>query len=131
MTNHLRRSIEVTGLGHGGLPIPAAARIGPFVATGAVRGVDPATGELSKDISEQVRRMFQNLEAIVQAAGAAADDILKLTIWICDDTARPAINDEWVRLFPDPHSRPARHILRYQLGGGMLIQCEALAVASN
>jgi 2-iminobutanoate/2-iminopropanoate deaminase len=124
-----RRSIDVEGLGHGDLPIPAAARVGSLVATGGVRGVDRMTGKMPTDLSEQVRLMFENLLVILQAAGATRDGILKLTIWIRNHDARAAINREWLAMFPDEHSRPARHIMLYELGGGMLVQCEALAVA--
>lgn len=125
-----RRSIHVEGLEHGTLPIPNASRIGPFIATGGIRGVDPKTRVMPPDVAGQTTLMFANLRAIIEAAGADCGAILKLTIWIADPAAREAINVEWLKLFPDPHSRPARHILSYQLPAGMLVQCEALAVAA-
>lgn len=128
MISH-RRSIEVQGLGHGALPIPAASRIGPFIATGGIRGVDPATGEIPTGLADQVIHMFDNLRRIVEAAGVGCDRILKLTVWVKTDDARPLIDAAWVAMFPDPHARPARHTLNYDLRGGMLVQCDALAVA--
>lgn len=124
-----RHSIHVAGLEHGKLPIPNASRIGPFIATGGIRGVDPKTRVMPDDVAGQTALMFANLRAIIEAAGASCDDILKLTIWIADPAAREAINVEWLKVFPDEHSRPARHILSYELPAGMLVQCEALAVA--
>lgn len=79
-----RRSIHVDGLGHGQQPIPSAARIGPFLATGGVRGVDPATGRMPDEVEAQARWMFRNLAAIVEAAGMTCDDILKVTVWVAD-----------------------------------------------
>lgn len=125
-----RHSIHVAGLEHGKLPIPNASRIGPFIATGGIRGVDPKTRVMPDDVAGQTALMFANLRAIIEAAGASCDHILKLTIWIADPSAREAINVEWLKLFPDEHSRPARHILSYELPAGMLVQCEALAVAT-
>lgn len=129
MSQLQRRSIEIAGHAHGDLPIPAGSRVGPFVATGGVRGVDPKSGALPSDLSQQVRFMFENLAAIVTAGGASVDTILKVTIWIRAPEARTAINQQWVKWFPDPHARPTRHILNYDLPGGMLVQCEALAIA--
>ena len=126
-----RRSIHVEGLGHGKQPIPCAARIGPFVATGGVRGVDPATGEMPDGVGTQVALMFRNLRAIVEAAGVACDDILKVTVWVADPEARDHVNVEWIAMFPDPDSRPARHTVARDLPAGMLVQCEALAVAGS
>jgi 2-iminobutanoate/2-iminopropanoate deaminase len=123
-----RTSIEVEGLGHGGLPIPAASRIGNFVATGGVRGVDPKTGKMPDDVTEQAALMFANLRLILAAAGAGPEHVLKMTVWIKAPEARVAVNEEWVKMFPDSSARPARHTLNYDLPGGMLVQCDALAV---
>lgn len=123
-----RRSIVVDGLGHGANPIPAASRVGPFIATGGVRGVDISSGEMPAEASAQVDLMFSNLETILSAGGAGLNDVLKVNIWLATPDARPAVNEAWVRAFPDPASRPARHILNYALGHGMLVQCDALAV---
>lgn len=125
----MRQSIEVPGLSHGDLPIPSASRVGQLIATGGVRGVDPANGQMPPDLETQTRLMFENLRRVVEAGGASCDSILKLTIWIAVPEARAAINVAWLRMFPDAHARPARHILNYALPGGMLVQCEALACA--
>jgi 2-iminobutanoate/2-iminopropanoate deaminase len=126
-----RVSIHVEGLNHGELPIPAASRIGPFVATGGVRGVDRKTHQLPEDPAIEAELMYDNLVAILAAAGATPAQILKLTIWIADGSLRPIVNPGWLRLFPDPGSRPARHVLIYDLPGKMKIQCEALAVIAD
>lgn len=127
----MRRSIIVEGLGHGSNPIPPASRVGPFIATGGIRGVDPATGVMPDDLGEQVRLMFANLKILIEAGGGTLDGVLKMTFWIRSPEARPLINAEWVRAFPDETSRPARHLLTYELGHGMLVQCDALAVAAG
>lgn len=122
-----RRSIEVAGLEHPGLPIPAASRVGPLLATGGIRGVDRETGTMPADMAGQTELMFANLRAIVEAGGGSIDRIVKVTVWIAVPEARAAVNDVWVKLFPDPAARPARHTLTYDLPGGMLVQCDALA----
>lgn len=122
-----RRSIDVDGLTHNGLPIPVASRVGPMLATGGIRGVDRASGTMPVNLVEQTALMFANVRAIVEAGGARVDQIVKMTVWIATPDARASINAEWVKLFPDPASRPARHILSCDLPGGMLVQCDALA----
>lgn len=123
-----RISIDVAGLGHGDLPIPTASRIGPFIATGGIRGIDPVTHELPIDPQKQADNLFDNLAKILAAAGTSCDQVLKLTVWIREPALRPMVNAGWLKYFPDPASRPARHILVYELPGKMLFQCEALAV---
>ncbi|MBM9463593.1 RidA family protein [Aeromicrobium sp. YIM 150415] len=130
-TQARRASIDVDGLAHGDLPLPAGSRVGPFIATGGVRGVDRATGTLSADIRDQIHSMFDNLISIVDAGGGSVDSILKVTIWARDRSIRPALDEVWIRHFPDPSSRPARHLQVTSLPGEQLVQCEALAVAHD
>lgn len=130
MTRPERRSIEVSGHAHGSLPIPAASRVGPFIATGGVRGVDRATGEMPDDGASQIANMFANLAAIISAGGGSEETILKITIFVKTPEMRRLINPAWIDHYPDPARRPARHVVdNPALGGGMLVQCEALAVA--
>lgn len=126
-----RQSIYVQGLSHGGLPIPIASRVGPLVATGGVAGQDPATGQLPGELGAEVEQMFANLCAVLAAAGGSPDDLVKLTIWTQAPEAREHINRVWIALFPDSESRPARHILNYELSHGMKVQCEALAYCTG
>ena len=126
-----RVSIQLTGLSHGDLPIPTASRVGPFLATGGIRGVDRATHKLPEDPLEQANLMYDNLAAVLSAGGATPDTVLKVTIWIRSADLRPIVNPGWLRLFPDADSRPARHVLVYELPGSMAIQCEALAVCEQ
>ena len=42
-----------------------------------------------------------------------------------------ALNEEWLKCFPDPLDRPARHTMVSDLPGGMLMQIEIVAVITN
>jgi len=127
-----RRSIEVEGFSHGTNPIPAASRVGNIVMTGGVYGLDPATRAIPPDAAVQCRLMFANLKRILEAAGASPDDVVKITVWIKNSAVREVINPEWLAMFPDPASRPARHTQQNEnLAGAMLIQCDAMAVITT
>jgi 2-iminobutanoate/2-iminopropanoate deaminase len=123
-----RRSIEVEGFSHGATPIPAASRIGNTIASGGIAGLDLATGKIPSDLEAQVIAMFANVRRVIEAGGGSTDDIIKVTIWVRDRAARTIIDPHWVKMFPDPHSRPARHTLVYQLPDPMLVQCDFLAI---
>lgn len=124
----IRRSVEVPGLGHGTHPIPTAAQVGPLLVSGGISGVDRSTGELPADAPSQVAHAFANAEAVVAAAGGSLDDIAKLTVYVASKEVRPLLNAEWTTRFPDPLSRPARHVLVYDsLPAGMHLQCELVA----
>jgi enamine deaminase RidA (YjgF/YER057c/UK114 family) len=127
-----RRSIEVEGFSHGAQPIPAASRVGPLVMTGGVYGLDPTTGKIPDDVAEQVRLMFMNLERILSAAGGTLGDVARMTVYVKAPEARAAVNAEWVKAFPDPASRPARHTQQNDhLPANMLVQCDATAWAED
>ena len=123
-----RQSISVAGLKHGNNPLPIASRVGNFIATSGIPGINRHTGDLPGTVEEQIPLMFDNLKAVIEAAGGSAETILKVTLFVKDTACREAINESWVKLFPSEDSRPARHVLQYDLSHGMQIQCEALAL---
>jgi 2-iminobutanoate/2-iminopropanoate deaminase len=126
-----RRSIEGSGVKHQN-PIPAASRKGPFVVSGAISGADPESGKVPPDLDAQCRQMFVNVRRLIEAAGGTPDDIVKMTVWIADRALRPTLNKYWVEMFPDPHSRPARHtVASGDFNPPMQVQCDLFAVVGE
>lgn len=126
MTTRPPRSIHTAGASHKA-PIPAAARVGPLLATSAVNGKDPVSGALPEDAAAQAANAFVNLGAVLEAGGASLADVVKLSVTIRGEAAREAVNAQWLALFPDAADRPARHIVLQDLQHGMWLQLEALA----
>ncbi len=124
-----RRSIHVDGFSHGANPIPAASRVGNVVITGGIAGQDPATTKVPDDAAEQVKFAFVQLGRILAAAGASPEDLVKVDVVVKDFALRDAVNKEWLVMFPDEHSRPARHVTKYDhFGGNVQIQLTGYAV---
>ena len=123
-----RVSIEVPGFEHDN-PIPAACRVGEFLITSSISGKELYTGQLPDGIEAQCDNMFATLRKVLDAAGATPEDVIKMNVWMKDRSQRPAMNKGWLEMFPDPHSRPARHTFHApDLPGNMLVQCEVTAV---
>ena len=122
-----RKSIEIEGFAHKN-PIPAASRVGNMLMTGIITGTDPATGKLADTLEAQCANVFHHVRSIMVAAGGSTDDIIKMSVWMADRSKRDVLNAEWVKMFPDPHSRPARHTSQASLEGGQLIVCDITAV---
>lgn len=130
-TTTKRRSIHVDGFSHGPNPIPAASRVGNVVITGGIAGQDPATSKTPDDPAQQVAFAFLQMKRILAAAGATPEDIVKVEVVVKDFALRDAINKEWLAMFPDEHSRPARHVVKYDhFGGNVQIQLTATAVVA-
>jgi enamine deaminase RidA (YjgF/YER057c/UK114 family) len=96
--------------------------------TGIITGMDPATGKVAPTLEAQCVFMFGHVRAIMQAAGGSTGDIIKMSVWMTDRSKRDALNAEWIKMFPDATSRPARHTLQANLEGGQLITCDITAV---
>lgn len=125
----MRRSVYIDEFVHQN-PIPNAARIGNIMVSGLIRGVDPATAKLPSTVEQQCAFMFEHLRLIVEAGGAMLDDIIKLTVWM-QPLQRKPVNDEWIKMFPDPATRPARQIMEAPMEPGVLVQCEFMAVIAD
>ncbi len=105
-----------------------SVRIGNLLMSGVILGRDPATGAMPERIEDQCANMFVRMKAIVEAGGGTTDDIIKMTVWLQDRTQRAPVNVERLKMFPDEHSRPARHALQMNMDGGALAQCDFTAV---
>lgn len=126
----MRKSISAKGLSHRH-PVPNACRIGNMVFSGAVHGVSPITHELPSGMADQSANVFANMLAIIEAAGGSVEDIIKVEIYLRDSSDRNAVNEEWLRMFPDPQSRPARHVRPLPPDSPSLVQSEFIAVVED
>jgi 2-iminobutanoate/2-iminopropanoate deaminase len=131
MSSRRPRSIEVAGVSHGAAPIPMGARVGNTLYSSGIPGIDPANGKLPADAASQARFAFEHMRSLLAGGGAALEDVVRMTVYLKDNGAREYVNAEWLKCFPDPHDRPARHTLVYDLQHGMLLQLEIVAVVQD
>ena len=122
-----RESIEIPGLAHGA-PIPMGSKIGNMVYSSGISGRDAETGELPSDPAKQAAHLFQNIRTFMSIAGGTPDDIIRVTLHIREESYRAVLNTPWTEMFPDEHSRPARHAVKTELRGDVLFQAEIVAV---
>jgi len=70
----------------------------------------PETMELvGGDIAVHIRRVFDNLKAVAQAAGGDLKDVAKLNIFLIDLSHFPIVNEVMAEYFAEPY--PARAAL--------------------
>jgi 2-iminobutanoate/2-iminopropanoate deaminase len=122
-----RKSIHIKGMEHGA-PIPNGTIMGNMIFSSAISGKDAQTGVLSDNPNEQAEAMFRNLTLFMEKAGGAPDNIAHMTVFLKEEKYREAVNNAWLKMFPDEHDRPARHALKADLRGQMLFQVEVIAV---
>jgi len=67
----------------------------------------PETMEMVEgDIKQQIHRVFQNLQAVANAAGGDLADVVKLNIFLTDLSNFPQVNEVMAEYFQQPY--PAR-----------------------
>lgn len=84
-----------------------AVQVGEVVYLSGQIPLDPATMELVRgNMESQIRRVFDNLAAVAQAAGGTLGDIAKLNIFLTDLGHFPLVNQVMAEYFETPY--PAR-----------------------
>lgn len=88
-------------------PYSQAIRAGSLLFLSGQIPLDPATGEMVPgDIAAQTHRVFQNLAAILEAAGASFDNVVRTTVYLADMNDFPVMNEVYGTYFSSP--APAR-----------------------
>ena len=111
-------------------PYSQAVRVGDMVYTAGQPGIDPATGAVAGDSFEaQARQAFANLAAVLEDAGSRLERVVKVTCFLADAAAFPALNALFAEFFPV--APPVRSAPIVQLPRGLLISIDAIAVADT
>ena len=92
-------------------PVPQAVEAGGWIFVSALFGADAADQLIPDDATAQAHVIFDNLVAILDAAGATLTDVVRVGIVMRDlQRDRPAFNRVWVERFGD--HRPARSAIQ-------------------
>ena len=88
-------------------PYSQAIRAGSLLFVSGQIPLDPATGAMVEgDIAAQTRRVFANLKAILEAAGASFDNVVRTTVYLADMNDFATVNEIYGTYFSSP--APAR-----------------------
>jgi reactive intermediate/imine deaminase len=124
-----RREYRVTGLSEPISHYTDAVRAGDLLFVSGVVPVDEE-GEVvgGDDVAAQARQVFANMARVLEAAGAAFADVVKVTVFLTDVGDRPLINPVRQEVFGE--TRPASTLV--EVAGlaipGAKIEVEAVAV---
>jgi 2-iminobutanoate/2-iminopropanoate deaminase len=92
-------------------PYSQAVRAGGLLFVSGQIPLDPATGAMvDGDIGAQTRRVLQNLEAILTAAGASFAQVVRTTVYLADMADFAAMNEVYGTFFAQP--APARSTIQ-------------------
>ena len=117
----------------------APKAIGPYTQAVISNGVaylsgqiplDPATNQLvDGDIAAQTERVIMNLKAVLEAAGASLESVVKTTVFLKDMGDFPKMNEVYGRFFAT--NPPARSTVQAaRLPRDVSVEIDAIAVVA-
>jgi 2-iminobutanoate/2-iminopropanoate deaminase len=108
-------------------PYSQAVVEGDFIFVAGQGCTNPQTGKLELgDVRSETKRTFENVRAILQAAGSSLDDVMKCNVYLRDINDFAAMNEVYERFFAAPF--PARTTIQAgALPGGIAVEIECIA----
>ena len=110
-------------------PYSQAVKTGNMVFCSGQIPIDPVTGEfVSGDVAEQTRQVLKNLSAVLEAAGADLNNVVKTTVFLADMNDFTAMNEVYAEFFSE--NKPARATVQAaRLPRDARVEIDCIAVA--
>jgi len=104
-----------------------AVRAGDTIYLSGQIGLDPKTMQMVEGIDAQIVRVFDNLKAVAEAAGASLNKTVKFNVYLTDLTNFAKVNEVMARYLDEPY--PARAAVGVkELPRGALVEADAILV---
>ena len=123
-----RQAIAAPGAPRAIGPYSPAIRAGNLLFISGQVAFDPATGALvAGDIAAQTEQVMRNLDALLRAAGAGFEHVVRTTVFLTDLNDFAAMNESYAKFVVDPP--PARATVQVaRLPRDARIEIDAIAV---
>ena len=122
-----KRKVLTTKAPKPGGPFSQAIIAGNTIYVAGQGAFHPETRQMvSGGIEEQTAGTLENVKAILEAAGASMDDVVKVNVYLADLADFAKMNEVYKRYFKEDY--PARATVGVKLVGGMQIEIECVAV---
>ena len=109
-------------------PYSQAVEVNGMIYSSGMIPVIPATGQIvDGGVKEQTKQVFDNLKALLGAAGSSLDQVIKTTVFIKDMNDFGAVNEVYATYFDGDY--PARSCVEVsRLPKDVLIEVEVIAL---
>jgi 2-iminobutanoate/2-iminopropanoate deaminase len=110
MSDQTKTAISTTDAPAAIGPYSQAVRVGDMLFASGQVGLDPSTGQIvDGGIVEQTKRVFENIKAVLDAAGADLTQVVKTTVFLKNMSDFAAMNEIYAKyLAPSGVVPPAR-----------------------
>ena len=107
-------------------PYSQAIKAGNMIFTSGQIALTPDGKFLDEDIKTQTKQVCENLKAVLEAAGAKIENVVKTTIFLADINDFAAVNEVYGEYFSH---KPARSTVAVkELPKGAKVEIECIAV---
>jgi len=108
-------------------PYSQAVIEGDFIFVSGQGPINPGTRSLELgDVRTETKRVFENLRAILQAAGSSLDHVVRCNVFLRNINDFAAMNEVYATYFTAPF--PARTTIQAgALPGGIAVEIECIA----
>lgn len=108
-------------------PYSQAVEADGFIFTSGQLGINAQTGEFGDTVEEQARLSLENVKAILEAAGASLDQVVKTTVFLKDMNDFARVNEVYSSFFNQPY--PARSAVEVaRLPKDALVEIETITL---
>jgi 2-iminobutanoate/2-iminopropanoate deaminase len=108
------------------LPFSPAIRAGDYIFVSGQIGLTDAQGKETKGIKAQTKQCLENIKAVLTAAGASLDDVVKVTVFLRSEKDFAEMNEVYQSYFAK--DQPARStVITGLVLSNMLIEIECIA----
>ena len=100
---------------------------GGFIFVAGQGCMNPKTGKMEiGDVKAETRQVFENMKAILEAAGSSLDKVVKCNVYLKDINDFAKMNEVYASTFKPPY--PARTTIQAgALPGGISVEIECIA----
>ena len=112
-------------------PYSQAIAAGPLVFCSGQIPLEPETGTLiAGNISNQTKRLLQNIAAVLHAGGLGMEHVVKTTVFLTDLANFGEMNEVYAGYFPnDPPARSTIQVAALPKGANVEIEAIALKLS--
>jgi 2-iminobutanoate/2-iminopropanoate deaminase len=112
-------------------PYSQGIKTGEFIFVAGEKGLDPRTGKIvAGGIAAETRQTLENIKAILEAAGASMDHVVRTQVFLTDIADFAAMNAVYAEYFTSaPPGRTTVQVVALPAGAHVEIEATAVLTA--